>query len=40
MDLWGLPEKKKTLARGRRGRENNIKRDLQKVGIGAWAGLI
>jgi hypothetical protein len=38
--LWALLERKRTLARGRRGLKNNIKKDLQKLGMGAWAGLI
>jgi hypothetical protein len=34
------PEGRRLLGRPRRRREDNIKMDLQKVGWGAWTGLI
>jgi len=36
----GKPEKKRTLGRSRRRRENNIKVDLQIIGLVVWAGSI
>ena len=38
--LVGKPEKKRPLGRPRRGWEDNIKMDLQKVECEAWTGLI
>jgi hypothetical protein len=38
--LVGKNEGKRPLGRLRHRREDNIKRDLQKVGQGAWTGLI
>jgi hypothetical protein len=34
--LMGIPEGKRPLLRHRRGWEDNIKTDLQKVRCGAW----
>jgi hypothetical protein len=38
--LVGRPEGRRPLGRPRRRREDNIKMDLQEVGLGAWTGLI
>jgi hypothetical protein len=38
--LVGRPEGRRPLGRPRRRWEDNIKRDLQEVGWGAWSGLI
>jgi len=38
--LVGNPEGKRPLSRPRHRWEDNIKMDLQKVGWGAWTGLI
>jgi hypothetical protein len=37
--LVGKPEGKGTLGRPRRRWEDNIRKDLQKVGCGVWTGL-
>ena len=37
--LVGKPEGKRPLVRRRRGREDNIRMDLQEVGYGVWTGL-
>jgi hypothetical protein len=36
--LVGKPEEKRPLGRPRRRWENNIKMDLQEVGVGVWTG--
>jgi hypothetical protein len=36
--LLGKPEGKRPLGRPRRRWENNIKMDLQEVGVGVWTG--
>ena len=36
--LVGKPEGKRTLRRPRRRWEDNIKMDLQEVGVGVWTG--
>jgi hypothetical protein len=38
--LVGRPEGRRPLGRPRRRWEDNIKKDLQEVGWGAWTGLI
>jgi hypothetical protein len=38
--LVGRPERRRPLGRSRRRWEDNIKKDLQEVGWGAWTGLI
>jgi hypothetical protein len=38
--LVGRPEGRRPLGRPRRRWEDNIKMDLQEVGLGAWTGLI
>jgi hypothetical protein len=39
-DLVGRSEGRRSLARPRRRRENNIKMDLREVGWGEWTGSI
>jgi hypothetical protein len=36
--LVGKPERKRPLGRPRRRWEDNIKMDLQEVGVGVWTG--
>jgi hypothetical protein len=38
--FMGRPEGRRPLGRPRRRWEDNIKMDLQEVGLGAWTGLI
>jgi hypothetical protein len=38
--LVGIPDRKRPLRRPRLRWEDNIKMDLQEVGMGAWTGLI
>jgi hypothetical protein len=38
--LVGRPEGRRSLGRPRRRWEDNIQKDLQEVGWGAWTGLI
>jgi hypothetical protein len=40
MILVGRPEGRRPLGRPRRRWEDNIKIDIQEVGLGAWSGLI